>query len=151
MDKFKEWLKQAGNRQEMVLADEVIYALREMAPDYFMIQLMDEKNRETEYYKLVLHYKELLKPYRKLIFLYLEGMKFEAFTDEGFKSNLEQTREMLCNSSKNEFVRSVQYVERFQVQKNLAEMEGYMGYATWNGYDIIDVIRNLFLKTILTL
>lgn len=141
LDKFKEWLKQAGNRQEMVLADEVIYALREMAPDYFMIQLMDEKNRETEYYKLVLHYKELLKPYRKLIFLYLEGMKFESFTDEGFKSNLEQTREMLCNSSKNEFVRSVQYVERFQVQKNLAEMEGYMGYATWNGYDIIDVIR----------
>lgn len=59
-DKFFLWLIEKGHRKVTELANEVIYALREIIPDYFMIQIMDRKDWERDYYLLILHYKNLL-------------------------------------------------------------------------------------------
>lgn len=58
-DKFVTWLIEKGFRNTSTLVNEVETALREIAPDYFMIQVLEQNNREKDYYQSVLHYKDI--------------------------------------------------------------------------------------------
>lgn len=192
--KFVDWIQAGGYQSITKINDEVKYALREVAADYFMLQVMDKDVREKCYYDLNLHYKKLLadpsrdkqqlyrmgiitdylfkditsklsesgnnevykelvskingllcneektqhvmqcfllyretlKQYRKLIFMYMEELNFEKIKSRDFAKKLEETRELMDESEIDDFQKSVQYVERFQMQENLENISVFL-------------------------
>lgn len=209
-DKFVKWLIEKGLRKTTCLAEEVKYALREIAPDYFMLQVMKRTEWEKNYYQLILYYKQLLttdevemrqlfrvgimtdylfsditdnlgrnnakevieklkselgaktniseemqcyvikcfiqyyetlKQYRKLMFLYIKDMDFGSFNTSEFEKKLKKTKELLDDRAANDFQKSVQYVERFQVQDELAVLSNCRKVAYGGTDDAIGSIR----------
>lgn len=208
--KFVKWLIEKGYRKTTGLVKEVKFALREIAPDYFMLQVMKKENREKDYYQLILYYKSLLttvekqmgqvfrvgimtdylfsnitddlgkrntkevivelkttlgaktsaseeeqqyviksfiqyyetlKQYRGLIFLYIKNMDFGLFNIMEFEKNLKKTKELLDDRAADDFHKSVQYVERFQVQKGLNVLSDFRKVANGSSGDAIGNIR----------
>lgn len=208
--KFTNWITKKGYRKITKLAEEVKYALREIAPDYFMLQIMNRDDWERNYYQLILYYKDLLttdekemrqvyrigimtdylfsditdeivkedtkevinklkttlaektsiteekqryvikcflqyyetlKQFRKLIFLYIKNMNFELFKSKEFKDNLVKTKKLLNEKVIDDFNKSVQYVESFQVQKELETLQNCRKNSNLLKKDVIENIK----------
>lgn len=214
-EKFVCWLIEKGYKNTNGLVKEVKFALREIAPDYFMLQVMKRENRERDYYQLILYYKtllttdekqmgqifrigimtdylfsditnnlgqrdtkevimelkktlgaktsiskegeeyviksfvqyyETLKQYRSIIFLYIKNMDFESFKTSEFERSLKKTRGLLDDREADDFYKSVQYVERFQVQRGLNTLSDFRKVANGKVYDIENIRKELSIE-----
>ncbi|MDE6020403.1 MAG: FRG domain-containing protein, partial [Ruminococcus sp.] len=72
----------------------------------------------------------------------IKDMDFEEFSEKEFNENLKKTKELLDESSADDFYKSVGYVEHFQVQKDLEELSKYKKNINEPNENIVENIRN---------
>lgn len=86
-------------------------------------------------------YYHSLYQYRGIIKLYLGSLQFNDINDNQFKRNLNKVLELLNVGDDDDFFKSVQYIERFQVQDGLNKLNSNSGYTRVTQKDIYARIR----------
>lgn len=82
---------------------------------------MEKENVEYVIQSFIRYY-ETMKYYRDIIHHYLESMKFSQISENTFKYNLERTAELFRENGEDDFAKSIQYIERFQIQETLGSI-----------------------------
>lgn len=90
----------------------------------------------VDYYRALYQYRELIK-------WYLGSLKFEDIKDTKFNRNLKEVLKLLNVSEEDVFFKSVQYIERFQIQIGLERIDNDFGVLREPEINIYDKIKEI--------
>lgn len=133
---FEHITDKIDDSSKMKILDENLFKeLRDKA------ELPDDRVREiiicfAKYY-------EVLKQYRSIIKWYLKSLQFDNIVGKKFKKNLKKVLELFTENEEDDFTKSVQYIERFQVQGELSDLFSESGYQNETGGDIVERIKEI--------